>query len=257
MSETLRERDPGLCTRREPRYKTNHELLRCETTLSTCGLRHGTVIDLSSHGLRLLCEGTFEVGQPIFTELTTVRSHGIYQGAIRRVEPWVGGKSVLGCSLNDPIPAEVLEDLANEGAVNRRRDERQEIDQQAQISWPLLRGEVNAEIRDLSRGGSKVTATAEIPNDVRLRMRVTLDGEEVIAEGRPAWIRQTDDGCVAGIEFRGRDDGNNLAGALGLMEDSETDIAEAEEISPTRWNVSLLTCVTSIAVACTLLSVLF
>ncbi|MEM1067659.1 MAG: PilZ domain-containing protein [Planctomycetota bacterium] len=68
-------------TRKEPRFKTGQgeKKLHCETTLSACGIRRGTVVDISRTGIRLLCEGNFEVGQPIFTELTTDRSHGIYQ----------------------------------------------------------------------------------------------------------------------------------------------------------------------------------
>ena len=156
--------DESICNRKERRFKTSEEsLLRCETTLAECGLRRGTVIDLSRSGVRLLCDGSFEVGQPIFTELTTDKSHGIYQGVILRVEPWLGGQSVIACSLDDPIPERVLQELANSGAINRRSDDRVELNHNATLTWPLSQTEVDAELRDFSPGGMKIIASAPIP----------------------------------------------------------------------------------------------
>ena len=115
----------SICVRKERRFKASEENpLHCETALDEGEVRLGTVVDLSSNGIRLLCDGRFEVGQSMCTELTTDRSHGHYYGVIRRVEPWVDGQSILGCSLNDQIPDSVLQDLSNEGVVNRRTDER-------------------------------------------------------------------------------------------------------------------------------------
>lgn len=194
-------------TRKEPRFKTGdgEKQLHCETTLSVCGLRHGTVIDISRSGIRLLCEGNFEVGQPIFTELTTDRSHGIYQGVIRRVEPWSNGQSILGCSLNDTIPDDVLEELATDGVVNRRAEDRMKIEEKAKMSWQLNNGdEVDVEVKDYSPGGMRITSTVEIPSNVRLRVRFDEHDEDdqVIVEAQAIWLSSAEgDDVEAGVAF--------------------------------------------------------
>lgn len=193
-------------TRKEPRFKTGQgeKALHCETTLSMCGLRHGTVIDISKSGIRLLCEGNFEVGQPIFTELTTDRSHGIYRGVIRRVEPWNNGQSILGCSLDDEIADEVLEELATDGVVNRRAEDRMKIEEKAKLSWQLNHGEeVEVDVKDYSPGGMRITSTVDIPNNVRLRVRFDPDDEDdqVILEAQAIWLAEEGDDIEAGVQF--------------------------------------------------------
>ena len=102
--------DQTLSRRKEPRFKTceGKSLLCAGLSDSEDDSRQGTIVDISTSGLRVLCEGQFEVGQEFTTELLTDRTHGTYRGIIRRVVPWVGGELVLGCQLLDPIPADVL-----------------------------------------------------------------------------------------------------------------------------------------------------
>lgn len=215
-------RDQSICKRKERRYRSSEDnRLRCETALADCGLRRGTVIDLSNSGLRLLCEGNFEAGQNIFTELTTIRSHGIYRGIIRRVEPWVDGQSVLGCSLEDKIPDSVLQELAAEGAVNRRSDDRIEVNQPAKLSWPLCGREVDVQLIDFSNGGMKLVSPLPVPDDAKLRFRVQVgDNEELVVQAKLAWLNEFDEGCVVGVAFTERDDPVRLAKKLGI--DSES-----------------------------------
>ena len=192
-------------TRKEPRFKTGEgdKQLHCETTLSVCGIRRGTVVDISKSGIRLLCEGAFEVGQPIFTELTTDRSHGIYQGLIRRVEPWNNEMSILGCSLDDPIPEDVLEELAGDGVVNRRAEDRMEIEEKAKVSWQLNNGqEFEVDVKDYSPGGMRLASTIDIPANVRLRVRFDRAGEEpVVVEAKAVWYAWTGKDIEAGVQF--------------------------------------------------------
>ncbi len=158
--------------RKERRYKTSDDQrLHCRTSVDEPGqdqIWEGTTVDISPSGMRLLTEGDFQVGQPIWTELKTTRSHGIYRGNVRRIEPWVGGQLILGCSLRDTIPNEVLQELAGEGIINRRADGRFSIAVPATISWPLSPGEIAAEIQDYSSAGMKLHSQERI-----LRERAT------------------------------------------------------------------------------------
>ncbi|GAF72127.1 unnamed protein product, partial [marine sediment metagenome] len=200
--------DQAIYDRKEPRFKTCDDgLLRCETAVVDVeGLWPGTVVDLSKTGIRLLCAGRFEVGQSILTELRTDRSHGIYRGVVQRVEPWVNGQSILGCSLTDSIPESVLQDLAKQGAVNRRADGRMTLTHKATVNWPLNPEEIEVELQDYSTGGMKLLTSTTIPDDVRLRIRILLgQQDEVVVEGRLIWKRESSHGCVAGVAFTERD----------------------------------------------------
>ena len=115
------------CRRKEPRFKIcDGQSLPCQTSVGekSDSLKDGSVIDLSTTGIRILCEGNFVVGQEFATQLVANERQGEFRGVIRRVEPWVGGKSILGCQLLDPIPSELLQELAMLGIVNRRIDPR-------------------------------------------------------------------------------------------------------------------------------------
>lgn len=168
--------------------------------------KQGTVIDISSSGMRFLCDGKFSVGQSFSIELKTDRSHGNFEGVIRRVEPWMGGQSILGCELVDTIPNEVLGELAHEGIVNRRRDERVDWNQPAKITWELHPGDVDIEIKDCSLDGLKITSQTPIPDNVRLRICVDMgDQDQVVVDAKTVWQLEQADQCVAGLAFTKRE----------------------------------------------------
>lgn len=206
MSAVKLIRDRSICTRRERRYTTSAEkLLRCEAAVEEGGLRMGHVIDLSSAGIRLLCDGQFRVGEQIHVQLYSDRSHGLYRGTVRRVEPWVDARTVLGCSLENKIPDSVLEELASEGIVNRRSDDRFRLSQQASISWQLSSCDVDVELTDYSYGGLRFESEIEVPLDTSVRLTIELPDEEVVLNGRTLWRTESENGYTAGIAFTERE----------------------------------------------------
>ncbi len=244
MSATELVCDRSICNRKERRFKTNDSgRLRCETAVNDGCVRHGTVVDLSNTGIRMLCEGRFEVGQAFCTELTTERSHGIYSGVIRRVEPWVGGQSILGCSLSDAIPDSVLRDLANEDAINRRSDGRVRLSQPAKLSWPLNPTEIDVDLHDYSTGGLKLLSPVAIPEEVRLRIRMEVgQAEELTVEARAVWTREFEHGWVAGVAFTQPEAPSLVADMLGLAE-----YANATRARPRNRILQYLSCVVGVA----------
>ena len=203
--------------RKEKRFQVESERLRCRTTSDEPGNDHvseGITVDISPSGMRVLTQGDFQSGQPIRTELLTNRSHGIYRGNIRRVEPWVGGQVILGCSLRDTIPKRVLQELASEGIINRRNDGRFSISHPAKVSWPLSADELDVELQDYSSGGMKVRSCIPIPANVRLRFRFQSSGQEVIVESKLAWAHHFDGDWVSGVTFTQRDAPSVMAETL-------------------------------------------
>lgn len=213
-----------LCRRKEPRFKTcDEESLLCDTAVEDIEAVNGAVIDISPSGLRLLCEGNFKVGQELTTELKTdERTHGTYRGVIRRVEPWMGGNSILGCQLLDKIPEEVLESLAQEEVVNRRQDDRVDWGQSAKISWELQPGEFDVEIHDCSPGGMKVSSQTNLPDDLRLRLCIDVgEDEPVVVDAKTVWQQDENDEIVAGLAFTKKELPDAIAEVLGHDQPSQ------------------------------------
>ena len=208
-------KDETLGRRREPRFKTEDKsFLQCDCFHEDEDPRHGGVIDMSTHGLRFICEGDFRVGQVVLIELKTDRSHGAFGGIIRRANPWVKGQTVYGCELVEPLTDDVLETLAQEGVVNRRGEQRINWNQPAKMSWELQADEVDIEIEDCSIGGLKINSQTKIPENVNLRIRVSAksdesdsaDGqEESQIDARTVWQKEHDEGYLVGLSFRNGD----------------------------------------------------
>lgn len=235
--------DRSICSRRERRYKTSNEkLLRCETAVEGNEMRLGHVVDVSSMGIRLLCDGLFQAGQTIHTQLLTDRSHGIYRGTVRRVEPWVDGQAILGCSLEDTIPESILDELAAEGIVNRRSDDRYTVDRKAAVSWQLNTGEVEVEIKDFSCGGLRVESSRPIPAETALRIRIELSDEELLLDGKSVWQRESTDKHTAGISFTHPD----APARISKLSQQQSDSSPTVEVTPRHRPFSVLR---SIAVA--------
>lgn len=221
----------SLCRRKEKRFKTtDDQSLQCQTAISEDEPIPGAVFDISPSGLRFLCEGNFTVGQTFSTELTADRSYGEFRGVIRRVEPWTGGKSILGCQLIDKIPVDVLEKLAHQEMINRRQDDRVDWNQSAKISWELQQGEFDIQIQDCSPGGLKLLAQQPLPEDLSMRIRVNVgEDEPLVVSAKPIWQQQQEDGILAGLAFTKREVPEAVTRILDRERDQNAD--RGEEVS--------------------------
>ena len=200
--------DETMCKRKERRFKTCDErLLLCNVFVDVDDPVPGSVIDISPQGLRLLCSAEFRVGKAFLVELKTDRLHGVFPGVIRRVTPWVGGESVLGCQLLEPIPDEILQTLAKERVVNRRREDRVQWSKKATLRWELESEVVDAEIIDCSPGGLKIFSTKHIKDNTCVRLTLDTDDKKgVIIDAKTVWntkSKNTDgvDGWFLGVTF--------------------------------------------------------
>jgi len=218
------EDDATLCARKERRYKTNDDQsLQCDTFVEFDDPVQGNVIDISPSGLRMLSEGSFKIGQAFITELKTDQLHGVFPGVVRRVQPWVDGKSVLGVQLLEPIPDDVLEALATENVINRRREDRVEWQQPAKLNWELHDSQVDIDIQDCSPGGLRISLSEPIPEGTRLRIQVPSgrDQEDVTIAAKTVWQTEKDGNHEAGLVFITRDLPDMVADVLRQNDDVE------------------------------------
>jgi hypothetical protein len=174
-------------------------------------------------------------------ELITNESHGVYRARVLRLESWTGGQSILGCSLQDTIPNEVLERLANEGVINRRTDGRFRIAQPATVRWPNCPETLQVELRDYSSGGMKLWSSEPIPDDVRLRLSFERGGKEVALIARSVWTRPSEGGWVSGIAFTTLGTDALVADAMGEQSSDATEPSSSSDSSNIRHGTLTLT----------------
>ena len=189
--------------RKQRRFKTNEaQALACCIEVDGQDGSSGTVIDLSNSGMRLLCSEQCRVGQSICVTMDTDLPTTMFHGEVRYVEPWVGGQTILGCSLTESIGDAVLHKLADEGFLNRRSDPRIEVTHSAQMFWPLHPDRVDIELRDYSNGGLMIHTDVAIPDDKRLRVCISGDDDnDLCVETKLQWKRVSGNGCLAGLAF--------------------------------------------------------
>jgi len=209
--------------RKQRRFKTNEaQVLACSIEVGGTKSWSGTVIDLSNNGMRLLSSGHYRVGDKIRVVMDTDLPTDEFLGEVRYVEPWVGGQTILGCSLNAHIGDAVLHELADQGFLNRRSDPRIEVTHPAKMFWPLHPDRVDIELRDYSNGGLMIHTDVVIPDDKRLR--VCIDGEggsDLCFETRLQWKRVSENGCIAGLAFVHNDAPQRVARILGITTSNE------------------------------------
>ena len=189
--------------RKELRFKTvDDNALQCACFHEDEKPKLARIIDISSGGLRMLCDGRFSVGQAVLFELGTDRSHGTFGGVVRRVEPWVGGQCLLGCELVERIADDILEEFAHQGIINRRQDDRLDWNQPATMSWELQTGAVDIKILDASTEGMKISSPTAIPENARLRIGIDTESEEpIVVEAATIWQREDNQQHLAGVAF--------------------------------------------------------
>jgi len=150
------------------------------------------------------------------TELATDEMKGVFPGIIRRIAPWTDGQCVLGCQLLEKIPDELLDELALDGVINRRRDKRVDWTQPAKMSCELRSGEDEIEIRDCSHGGLKICSKSPIPEDVMLRITAEMDDETIVVQAKTVWQFQSTEGYHGGVAFTSR---NVPGGVARILEE--------------------------------------
>ncbi|HBV63782.1 MAG TPA: hypothetical protein DEF45_12250 [Rhodopirellula sp.] len=204
--------------RKQQWYKTKDmRALTCCIAVEGVDGNTGTVLDLSSNGLRLLCVGQYRVGQRIQVKMDTPLLTDVFHGEVRNVEPRGDGKIIVGCSLNENVGDEVLHKLADQGFLKRRRDARIEVTHSARMFWSQHPDQVHIELRDYSNGGLMIHTDVVIPDDDHLKLIIAGEHDnDLCVETKLQWKRVSGSGCFAGLAFVDDDAPQRVARVLGL-----------------------------------------
>ncbi len=118
------------------------------------------------------------------------------------VSPAAGDGWWLGCSLNPPIPDEVLHEFAQEGVLERREHRREPVSLTAIAKWELTSRSAFARIIDCSKGGFCMLSQAEGKPGERVQLQFEGGGrEQVLVRGKALWQIESPDGYTIGCEF--------------------------------------------------------
>ena len=125
----------------------------------------------------------------------------------------------LGCSFDNPIELDSLTELAADGYIDRRRDQRVPINKPAQVRWELSSDCIDARMLDLSSGGFSLHVPERPRAGDRLLLSFPRDGDDAIpVVARVHWQREAQggEGYVVGCGFVDKHSFRRVRRRLGI-----------------------------------------
>lgn len=140
-----------------------------------------------------------------------------------RIRKGDGNCWTVVCSFLPTVSEKVLEELAESGAVERRREARQPVCIPATARWQLQATPTLVEVRDYSSGGfcmegRKLGALRE-----QVLLQMDLDQEPVDVSGRVQWQFETKGRQMAGCAFTSMEDYQRLKRVVKHYADGTSD----------------------------------
>ena len=162
-----------------------------------------TALDISSRGAKLEVNQPVSEHGPVQIEITNGSDSTITAaGSTCWARPVTENAWWLGVAFDQPINDDEMNQLAEDGYIDRRQDRRDAMDQGMLARCELSDKPVDIELRDLSMGGIGLWSTRKLEEDSRLIVATNerdLDARPVIC--RVKWVRSEGDGWTAGCSF--------------------------------------------------------
>lgn len=200
----------------------------------------GVLMDLSRGGLRLKVDECLLQGTEIQLALSAPKAGvEIHSAAkVRWVEPNFRAGWIVGCSLDDPIEEDLVSDLANCGALERRTDSRRPISFMAEAKTELERDYNPVQILNLSAGGFCATGEGiSVKLDDRLLLRIS-DANHTAAKlvkSRIAWVNDSDEGQTFGCAFLTKCGRSQMQAMVSADESGNPLFDTVNQQATTRW----------------------
>jgi hypothetical protein len=126
----------------------------------------------------------------------------VVSGEVCWVRPTAGDDWWLGCSLDPQIPEDLLCELSEDGTIDRREHEREEVTLRTTAQWELNDETASAWILNYSRGGFCLLSRFTGKPGERVRLQLELDDDQVIlVPAKTQWVAKSQEGFVIGCEF--------------------------------------------------------
>ncbi|MEE2640233.1 MAG: PilZ domain-containing protein [Planctomycetota bacterium] len=159
------------------------------------------VVDISRNGFKLEAECPLAFREKLLVELPSpIGGEGIQLHAeVRWVQPDNASATwSAGCWIPETFPTDYLDEISQQGLLDRRVQTRERTDQPATGRWEHGGQEMPVSIRDVSSKGVSLLVSEEIEIGKRIRLRVGKVSELVTA--RAVWQESVPGGFLVGCE---------------------------------------------------------
>jgi hypothetical protein len=170
--------------------------------------------NISTGGLQLIAPGRLRKGDRLNLSL---QSHGfaaqptaIVRWAIIDGEGWIAG-----CQFEEPLQSENLDQLARDGILDRRQDQRIPISLDAQIAIEGTQGTLDCTIADYSNGGLNIEMSADVVPGQKVRVSVGDSGNHADVYAVVRWSDRMLG--VVGFEFLREHDRESFLTCLEVL----------------------------------------
>ncbi len=207
--------------RQNPRYLVNRDADVTVTIDQGDGISESVraeLADISVGGAKFKTDTAFRIKKVVAVriEATTAPYAVEVDGEVCWATPVSGDAWYVGCAFRPPLPAELLQEFAEAGVLERRRRRRETVSLSATAKWELETAATSVSILDYSpQGGFCLLAPSPGQPGGRVELRIERDGEETRVRGKIQWRCRADDGYLVGCEFLSGRDSIHFAGALG------------------------------------------
>ena len=171
---------------------------------------HGQLLELSCSGVKIQLPTSlgFEETVELHISIDNLNVQTVVTAKVCWARPMDASSWLLGCSLQDDIPATALDHFASGGYIDRRDSERCRLVYPAVARWELQNSGVSVQIRDFSTGGFCFWCLEPEAQKLRVVLQIKKpEGTVAIIRGKECWRHHTQNGgCFIGCSFLDRSD---------------------------------------------------
>lgn len=157
------------------------------------------IVDISLNGFKLSCHMAFEFQEKLVILLP--RRDGkdsiLVTAEVRWVQP-MGKSWSAGCLIAESFPDDYIDEISQDGILDRRTSDRHLTDQNAVGRWELSQQDAPIAIRNVSANGLGIFVREE--SEVGKRIRIKLKGSDSSITAKAVWQRKVDKGYQIGCE---------------------------------------------------------
>ncbi len=174
--------------------------------------------DISVGGAKFKTDTAFRIKKIVAVriEASTPPYNVEVDGEVCWATPVSGDAWYVGCAFRPPLPAELLQEFAEAGVLERRHRRREIASLSATAKWELEAAATSVSILDYSpQGGFCLLAPSPGQPGGRVELLIEWDGQKTRVRGKIQWRCRTEEGYLVGCEFLSGRDSIHFAGCLG------------------------------------------
>lgn len=161
------------------------------------------LIGIATSELKFVTDLPFRFSEEIGVGFpSTDDANSVFPATVNMIQKQGRNKWHVTCSFHDSIRRPVVQQLANQGVIDRRQQSRNPSDVSASIRWECCRDEIEAEVRNISQDGCRLAITDANPDALRLLISIQhQDRENLEIKAVKKWLTRSKSLIEIGCEF--------------------------------------------------------